>query len=133
MLEACIRASIEAEFERQRGAAMTQGADDAKNMVAVAKAAGGLFSDEVATYSPLLAPHLPTANQAAARTLHACFGAHLQTWLLEGGCHEAGHVPSRSIMFHHVWTITYKLAVTRVVTRQLAYDLCTRARGILGI
>ncbi|KAK9829741.1 hypothetical protein WJX72_007612 [[Myrmecia] bisecta] len=83
VLEACIRSSMEAAYLRLVSTAATEGADDAKNIIAIAKATGALFTFELATYSPLLAPHLPTANQAAARRLHGCFGSDLLTWLLE--------------------------------------------------
>lgn len=97
MLESCIGASVEVEFQRMVREVNSSGSGplpkDAERIVNLARGCTQILDEEVTYFSPLFAGHVRRPSEVAAVRMHHCFNSHLLPWLRTG---TTAHAPYSS-------------------------------------
>ena len=97
MLESCIGASVEVEFQRMVREVTSSGSGplpkDAERIVNLARGCTQILDEEVTYFSPLFAGHMRRPAEVAAVRMHHCFNSHLLPWLRTGA---TSHTPCGS-------------------------------------
>lgn len=81
-LEACVRSSVEAEFNRQADEVWANTSNEDDRVALLLAASKRLLEEEYARFSPLLLQTLPEARMAAGAEVHEIMGAKFLPWLI---------------------------------------------------
>lgn len=87
VVEGCIGASVQAEFQRLLKKLSSRGSGvpkDADRIVEVARGCSEMLDEEVAYYAPLFSSHIKRPAELAAIKVHQCLNQHLLPWLQTG-------------------------------------------------